>query len=49
MSVKMRKEIEKSFFADIFMGLLGMILLFMRKRIRMLFGHTDYLALVFYY
>jgi hypothetical protein len=47
MGMKMRVEIEKSFLRDIFMGLFGMFLLFMRRRIRMLFGHTDYLLFVF--
>jgi hypothetical protein len=44
MSVKTRDEIEKSFFADIFVGLFGTALLFMGMRIRMLFGHTDTLT-----
>jgi hypothetical protein len=41
MSVKMRAEIKKSFFADIFMELFGAALLSIGMRIKMLFGHTD--------
>jgi hypothetical protein len=40
MNMKTRKKIEKSLFADIFMGLFGTTLLFMGMRIRMLFGHN---------
>jgi hypothetical protein len=42
--MRMRVGIEKSFFRDIFMYLLGMVLFFLRRRIQMLFGHTDYLS-----
>jgi hypothetical protein len=37
MGVKTRKETEKSFFVDIFMGLFGTALHFVGLRIRMLF------------
>jgi hypothetical protein len=40
MNVKTGEEFEKSFFADIFMGLFGTALLFMDMGIRMLFGHN---------
>lgn len=41
MSMKTKKEIEKSCFVDIFMGLFGTVLLSRGIRIRMLFGYTD--------
>jgi len=42
MRVKMRVEMENSFFRIIFLDLFGMDLLFMRRRIQMLFGHIDH-------
>jgi hypothetical protein len=41
MGVKTREESEKSVFSNILMELFGTALLFLRMRIRMLFGHTD--------